>query len=120
MDETGNVFVTGWIRNAAGTDTAGFVRRHTASGSFDWVARVRTAGFEGVFDVAVDGEGHAWVVGNVSGRLPGQTTKGGYDAFIREYAPDGSISGPSSSGRQSTTSPTLSPSTAPATCTWPA
>src|SRR3972149_9981058 len=40
-------------------------------------------------DVAVDAAGNAYVVGNTGGTLPGQTSAGGQDAYVRKYDPAG-------------------------------
>ena len=42
-------------------------------------------------DIAVDSEGNVYLVGNVYGTLPGQTSSGLSDAFLRKYDPAGNV-----------------------------
>ena len=39
--------------------------------------------------LALDGEGNIIIVGATQGALPGQTSAGSWDAFVRKYSPDG-------------------------------
>ncbi len=56
-----------------------------------WTEQVGTAGFDSFEDVAADGS-FVYVSGRIgAGALPGQTSSGGTDAFVRKYAPDHSI-----------------------------
>ena len=50
-----------------------------------WTREFGTVGFDGLADVAVDAHGGVYVAGNTEGTLPGQTSVGGYDPFIRKY-----------------------------------
>lgn len=38
---------------------------------------------------AVDGSGNVYLAGFTEGELPGQTSEGGYDGFLRKYSPGG-------------------------------
>lgn len=44
-----------------------------------------------VFGVAADATGNLYVVGFTNGTLPGQTSAGDYDAFVRKYDPAGTV-----------------------------
>jgi hypothetical protein len=41
--------------------------------------------------VSVDMGGNVLVAGYTDGTLPGESSAGGFDAFVRKYAPDGSL-----------------------------
>ena len=50
-----------------------------------WLHQFGTSSYDYARGVAVDGSGNAYVVGRTRGALPGQTSSGGDDAFVRKY-----------------------------------
>lgn len=93
-DGAGNVYVAGYTRwrlpgqTHLGSDDA-FVRRYDASGTEVWTRQFGTEAGDYARGVATDGAGNVYVTGATSGRLPGQTSAGGSDAFVRRYDPSG-------------------------------
>jgi hypothetical protein len=89
----GNVYVAGLTAGAlpgqtvAGTNDA-FVRKYDADGNELWTRQFGTSSPDDTSGIAVDASG-VYVVGYTSGALPGQSSLGGGDAFIRKYDPDG-------------------------------
>jgi hypothetical protein len=53
-----------------------------------WSDRLGTAGWDEVWDVAVDAQGGCYVAGRTNGKL-GDAHAGGEDIFVAKYAPDG-------------------------------
>jgi hypothetical protein len=49
-----------------------------------WIRQFGTTDDEGA-DVALDGSGNAYAFGGTLGTLPGQTSAGDYDAYVRKY-----------------------------------
>ena len=56
--------------------------------SIQWIRQFGTANDDFVYGVAVDASG-VYVVGSTPGRLPGQTSFGAGDAFVRKYDANG-------------------------------
>jgi hypothetical protein len=54
-------------------------------GTRSWIRQFGTTNDDGIRGVALDSQGNVYVVGIVSGALPGQTSAGSYDAFVRKY-----------------------------------
>jgi len=68
-----------------------FIRRYDLDGTENFTDQFGTAGLEEVSGVSVDSEG-VYVVGFTGGTLPGETSVGDGDAFIRKYdINDGSV-----------------------------
>jgi uncharacterized delta-60 repeat protein len=93
-DAAGNVYVTGYYHIPGGVGlpyegTDIFVRKFDASGVELWA---RQFGFPGSFypesHVAVDASG-VYVTGTTHNTLPGQTSAGSNDAFVRKYDVNG-------------------------------
>ena len=57
------------------------------AGTIDWVHQFGTAASDEAWGVAADSAGNVYVAGRTAGTLPGQTSVGGYDAFVRKYDP---------------------------------
>lgn len=72
--------------HAGGSD--GFVRKYDFGGSEVWTQQPGTAADDWVGSVAANGSA-VYVSGGTGGSLPGQTSSGGYDAFLRKYSPGG-------------------------------
>jgi hypothetical protein len=84
VDGTG-VYVVGTTDGALdGTNVGGldaFVRKYDGGGAELWTRQVGSGSDDFADDVAVDGTG-VYVVGITMGTLPGQTSAGGFDAFL--------------------------------------
>ena len=50
-----------------------------------------TGGFQTAAATAVDADGNVYVAGDTDGTLPGQTSAGDSDAFVRKYSADGAL-----------------------------
>jgi hypothetical protein len=91
----GGVYVGGFTEGTLpGQTSAGgqdnFVRKYDTNGNESWTRQFGTAGNDGASfrGVATDGRG-VYITGNVAGALPGQTSAGNRDAFVRQYGHDG-------------------------------
>jgi beta-propeller repeat-containing protein len=90
LDAAGNAYVVGWTlgtlpdQASAGTVDA-FVRKYDPAGNELWTRQFGSWERDFARAVATDGAGNAYVVGETHGTLPGQTSAGGYDAFMRKY-----------------------------------
>jgi hypothetical protein len=70
----------GYIQAEPGTAT-----RNRTCTSDAWVRQFGTGPDDGLRAIAVDANENVIVVGIVGGALPGQTSAGSYDAFVRKY-----------------------------------
>jgi beta-propeller repeat-containing protein len=93
-DAAGAVYVVGETygvlpgqASAGGFDA--FVRKYDPDGQEVWTRQFGGGGGETAWGVAVDDTGATYLVGSTGGALPGQTTAGLFDAFVRKYDPDG-------------------------------
>lgn len=50
-----------------------------------WIRQFGTSSTDFARSIAVDASGNVYVAGHTSGALPGQTSSGGRDAFVRKY-----------------------------------
>jgi hypothetical protein len=91
----GGVYVAGMTAgtlpgqtSAGGDDT--FLRKYDADGNEVWTRQFGTAGNDSASfrGVVTDGRG-VYITGNVAGALPGQTSAGSRDGFVRQYRHDG-------------------------------
>jgi len=93
-DGAGNVYVIGQTsgelpgQKAAGMIDA-YVRRIDAAGHEVWTRQFGSSERDEPKGVAVDDAGDVYIVGRTFGTLPGQTSAGGWDAFVRKYNPGG-------------------------------
>ena len=96
VDAAGNSYVVGWTAGRlAGQPSAGtvdaFVRRYGAAGDEVWTSQFGSWDRDFARDVAVDGAGGVYVVGETEGTLPGLRSAGGRDAFVRRYDAAGRV-----------------------------
>jgi len=94
VDASGGIWVVGQTFGALPGQTSfggwdAFVRRYDAAGNEGWTRQFGTGGAEWVVDIALDAAGNAILVGSTRSSLPGQTTAGDYDAYVRKYDPSG-------------------------------
>ena len=97
VDGKGHVYVVGWSRgerpgrlNAISIHT--FVHKFDGDGQELWARQLDAEGFDRATGVVVDSQGNAYVVGWISGVLPGQVQSGATDAFLAKYEADGQLS----------------------------
>jgi hypothetical protein len=94
IDPAGNVYVTGQTSGELpGQKAAGmidvFLRRYDPAGHEVWTRQFGSYERDEPKGIALDGAGNVYVVGQTFGTLPGQSSYGGWDAFIRKYNPAG-------------------------------
>jgi beta-propeller repeat-containing protein len=94
IDRAGNLFVVGQtFGELAGQKNAGmidgFLRRYDPSGAEVWTRQFGSSERDLPKGVTLDGAGNVYVVGQTFGSLPGQTSAGGWDAFLRKYTAAG-------------------------------
>lgn len=90
VDASGNVAVVGnTSRSLPGQTSVGlddaFVRLYDAAGTELWTDQFGTTEHDVAFAVAMRGGGEVVVAGYTGGTLPGQTSAGRDDAFVRSY-----------------------------------
>jgi photosystem II stability/assembly factor-like uncharacterized protein len=94
-DEQGNCYVVGWSDAALpGQSNAGnidiLVRKYDSAGAELWTRQFGSPYDDNGYGIAVDASG-VYVTGFVAAALPGQTSPGGADAFLRKYDLDGTV-----------------------------
>ena len=90
VDGEGNVYLAiGDPANGSGRSGDAFVLKYDTSGNEKWALQFGSSAKAGARGVAVDGAGNVYVAGDTSGALPGQTSAGGRDAFVRKYDSSG-------------------------------
>ncbi|MBI4332773.1 MAG: SBBP repeat-containing protein [Chloroflexi bacterium] len=90
LDGSGNVYVGGSASgNLSGTSAGGYdaflASLFGSTGTTQWLDQFGTAGSDQVSGVGADAAGNIYVAGHTSGALPGQTSSGNYDIFVRKY-----------------------------------
>jgi hypothetical protein len=90
VDGNGKVYVTGATQATLPGQTASgamdaFLQAFDSAGTSLWTTQFGSAGNEIPWDVAVDAQGNAIVVGFTGGAFPGQTNAGGSDAFVSAF-----------------------------------
>ena len=94
VDGTGNIITVGHTvgplpgQTGVGIDDA-YVRKFTPAGVELWTHQFGSSIAEWAFGVAVDASENIIAVGATDGALPGQTSAGGEDAFVRKLSPAG-------------------------------
>ncbi len=93
-DAQGNVYVVGDTWGAfpgqvsAGASDA-FIRKYDSAGNVIWTSQFGSGSTDYALGVAVDSQGDVLVVGGTGAGLPGQTSAGYGDAFVRKYDSSG-------------------------------
>lgn len=90
VDQAGNIYVVGeTFGSLPGQVSAGgwdaFVRKYDPHGVELWTRQFGGGGGEAAANVALDEAGNVYVVGGTRATLPGQTSAGDYDAYLRKY-----------------------------------
>jgi len=93
VDAAGNIYVVGYTGGTLPEQTSSgsydaFVRKYDASGNELWTRQFGTTYEDYAYGISVDASG-VYVAGLTWGTLPGQTSSGGYDAFVRKYDASG-------------------------------
>ena len=96
VDRLGRIIVAGSTEGAfPGYVNKGhsdiILRKYRPNGSVAWTRQFGTAADEEPSAVTFDKGGRAYLVGTTEGALPGQTSKGSTDGFVRKYRPNGSV-----------------------------
>ena len=96
VDSSGNVLVGGFTHgplhgqtHAGGADA--FLCKYDASGTLLWTRQLGSTVHDGVRAVSVDHQGHVFVAGVTLGALPGHSSSGSDDAFVRRYDANGGL-----------------------------
>ncbi|MBI2934480.1 MAG: SBBP repeat-containing protein, partial [Chloroflexi bacterium] len=96
VDGAGNSYLAGYTYGAlpgqtsSGSDDA-FIRKYDPTGNELWTRQFGGSGDDHAWGVAVDGAGNSYLAGDTWGALPGQTSSGSADAFMRKYDPSGNV-----------------------------
>ncbi len=94
VDSAGNIYIVGETGGSLpGQASAGksdaFVRKYDPNGTEVWTRQFGTPDEDTAAGVAVDSAGNIYIAGDTLGSLPGQTSAGSYDVFVRRYDPNG-------------------------------
>ncbi len=94
IDTNGNIYVAGVTADTLPGQTSSglndaFIRAYDSNGNEIWTRQFGTSGTDQVSDVTIDANGNIYVTGQTTDTLPGQTSSGGSDAFIRAYDSNG-------------------------------
>jgi len=94
VDAAGDSYVAGWTDGTlpgqtSSGNTDAFVRKYDAAGNVLWTRQFGSSFYDFALAVAVDAAGNSYVAGYTQGTLPGQTSSGSYDAFVRKYDASG-------------------------------
>ena len=93
-DASGNVYVSGRTGGSLpGNSSAGgvdaFVAKYDSSGVQQWVKQFGGSSADEAYGVATDASGNVYVSGYTIGSLPGNSSAGGFDAFVAKYDSSG-------------------------------
>lgn len=96
VDDDGGVYVTGFTGGAlpGQINEGGFdvvVRKYDSNGDVVWTRQFGTAANDGALGIAVEEDVGVYVDGGTDGTLPGQTSAGGRDVFVRKYSLNGTL-----------------------------
>jgi hypothetical protein len=97
-DPAGNVYVGGWTNDALPgfsrtSNYDAFLRKYDPSGNELWTRQfgVFTSSEVRISAVTADAAGNAYAAGSTTHALPGQTSAGGSDVFVRKYDAAGNV-----------------------------
>lgn len=88
VDGSDNIYVAGWTSNGFNGQTPtgdrdAFVIKFTSDGlTTPWTTFVGTSGEDMAYGVATDTSGNVYITGLTRGTFDGNTSAGGYDAFV--------------------------------------
>ncbi len=96
VDANGGIYVAGYIHGALSAQASAglydaFVRKYDASGTEIWTRQFGSPEYDQAFGIAADASG-VYVTGTTQGTLPGQSSTGGADVFVRKYDANGTES----------------------------
>jgi uncharacterized protein (AIM24 family) len=95
LDNSGNVFITGWLDEGTNTDI--FIAKYDNSGNLQWGKLAGGSGDDKGNDITVDSSGNVYVTGDFSGTVDFsgsgavKTSAGGTDIFITKYSTSGNL-----------------------------
>lgn len=94
VDDEGNVYVTGHTLGALPNQTSvggrdAYLRKYDSTGKALWTRQFGSSSDDFGRSVGVDGGGNVYVAGYTDAVLPGKTSAGAKDAFVRKYDPAG-------------------------------
>lgn len=93
VDPSRRVVMAGETYGSLGAPYGGagdaFVRVHRPDGDHLWTRQFGTAAQDYAFSLAITDTGRIYAAGGTGAALPGQTSRGGDDAFVRKLKPDG-------------------------------
>jgi len=67
------------------------VRKYDGAGSILWTRQFGSADNDYINGLALDRGGNVYVAGYTTGALPGQTSLGAADAYVRKYDSEGNV-----------------------------
>jgi hypothetical protein len=90
----GSIYVSGATEGALDGQTSGggtdaFLTKFSADGTKAWTKLLGTSGYDDALALTTGLDGSIYVSGVTDGALDGQTSGGGYDAFLTKYSADG-------------------------------
>ena len=90
----GSLYVVGWTEGAFPGQSKsglsdGFVRKYDGEGNELWTRQLGTQSADRIHGAGLESAGNLYVVGQTFGALPGHTSAGRSDAFIRKYTSNG-------------------------------
>lgn len=90
-DGLGHIYVAGNTSGDVGGPNQGsqdvFVRGWSIDGQVLWTDQFGSSASDSGVGVAANASGAVYIAGITNGTLPGQTSKGGLDTFVRKYGP---------------------------------
>ena len=89
-DSSGNIYIAGITYGTLPSQESlsksdAFIRKYDPSGKEIWAKQFGTNEEAGAVSITTDPSGNVYVAGTTNGTLPGQTSSGGQDAFVRKY-----------------------------------
>lgn len=99
VDSSGGVYVAGvtggtLLSQSSSGGWDAFLRKYDSSGRELWTLQFGSSQIDQARSVAVDSSGNVYVAGYTGGILPGQSSSGGTDAFIRKFTQQQQVAAP--------------------------